>query len=167
MNNDIFIEISTVFLKKSIETLEPWNIDNPHRFLEQVVSGLKSVYYVFRFINVDDKTNTEIVEILENTIIHFLQFMKQISDEDVTFLQLSSKDASLFVYKKLLFNLKPSIATTTVNLEAFPSKDLYDKMMSFFSLITENDFIVNGNIHDNDWWKTTFVDEWLTHMKET
>ena len=35
----------------------------------------------------------------------YIEFIEQISDDNVTFLQLSSKDAILFVYKKTIFEL--------------------------------------------------------------
>jgi hypothetical protein len=35
----------------------------------------------------------------------YIEFIEQISDDNVTFLQLSSRDASLFVYKKTIFEL--------------------------------------------------------------
>jgi hypothetical protein len=87
--------------------------------------------------------------------------MKQISDDDVTFLQLNSKDASLFVYKKLFFHIKPTSSTLPVN---YPTKSIYDKMMMFFSLISENDFMINGDLTNENWWKCTFVEKWDKFM---
>lgn len=35
----------------------------------------------------------------------YIEFIEQISDNNVTFLQLSSRDAILFVYKRTIFEL--------------------------------------------------------------
>ena len=67
--------------------------------------GLETLIHIFSFIFYYTKN-------LELTFYHtqkayyfYLEFIEQISDENVTFLQLTSRDAILFVYKKTIYDL--------------------------------------------------------------
>ena len=158
MNNEIFIEITIVFLKKAIETVQPWLQTSPLSFIEIFYYGLKTIFYVFSFTDLDTKTSVEIVNTLEQCIVHFLQFIKQITEEENLFLQLTPKDASFFVYKKMIFPLK----LESKNLH--PTKELYNKMMIFFSTLHENRYLESGKVHEENWWKTDFLNYWISHM---
>ena len=67
--------------------------------------GLETLIHVFSVIFYYTKN-------LELTFYHtqkacyfYVEFIEQISDDNVTFLQLSSRDAILFVYKKTIFDI--------------------------------------------------------------
>lgn len=67
--------------------------------------GIETVMHIFSIIFYFTKN-------LELTFYHtqkayyfYIEFIEQISDDNVTFLQLSSRDAILFVYKKTIFEL--------------------------------------------------------------
>lgn len=67
--------------------------------------GIETLIHVFSVIFYFTKN-------LELTFYHtqkayyfYIEFIEQISDDNVTFLQLSSRDAILFVYKKTIFDL--------------------------------------------------------------
>jgi hypothetical protein len=67
--------------------------------------GIETLLHVFSFILYYTKN-------LELTFYHtqkayyfYIEFIEQISDENVTFLQLSSRDAIMFVYKKTIFDI--------------------------------------------------------------
>ena len=50
--------------------------------------------------------NTELIhKHLNKSFLYYIEFIEQIGEEGNTFLQLSSKDAVLFVYKKTLFEI--------------------------------------------------------------
>jgi hypothetical protein len=67
--------------------------------------GLETLIHIFSIIFYYTKN-------LELTVYHtqkgyyfYIEFIEQISDDNVTFLQLSSRDAILFVYKKTIYEL--------------------------------------------------------------
>ena len=67
--------------------------------------GIETLIHVFSVILYYTKN-------LELTFYHtqkayyfYIEFIEQISDDNVTFLQLSSRDATMFVYKKTIFDL--------------------------------------------------------------
>ena len=45
----------------------------------------------------------------------YIEFIEQISDENVTFLQLSSRDAILFVYKKTIYEINQEYKKTILD----------------------------------------------------
>jgi hypothetical protein len=60
----------------------------------------------------------------------YIEFIEQISDESVTFLQLNSRDATLFVYKKTIYELNPDYIknkseSTVENEKIFELMDIY------------------------------------------
>jgi len=155
MNDEIFIQISTVFFKKTIESIEPWN-KKSDTSLEIIMDGFKTLFYIYCFNNVDKKTSSDIVKLLEDTMNNYLEFVKQIGDEDNLFLQLTARDATLFTYKNMISNYNHDTTFST-----FPSRAIYIRVMSFFASMKEK------NIDDKDerWWKETFIEDWTNYVK--
>ena len=102
-------EILTKFVSAIVEYI---------RFISEKITMKNKLYYMFIFER-GLETLMHIFSItfyytknLELTFYHtqkayyfYIEFIEQISDDNVTFLQLSSRDASLFVYKKTIFEL--------------------------------------------------------------
>ena len=102
-------EILTKFVSAIVEYM---------RFISEKITMKNKPYYRFIFERGFD-TLMHIFSIifyytknLELTFYHtqkayyfYIEFIEQISDDNVTFLQLSSRDAILFVYKKTIFEL--------------------------------------------------------------
>jgi hypothetical protein len=155
MNDEIFIQISTVFFKKTIESIEPWN-KKSDTSLEIIIDGFKTLFYIYCFNNVDKKTSSDIVKLLEDTMNNYLEFVKQIGDEDNLFLQLTARDATLFTYKNMISSYNHDTTFST-----FPSREIYIRVMSFFASMKEK------NIDDKDerWWKETFIEDWTNYVK--
>ena len=67
--------------------------------------GVETISHVFSVIFYYTK-NLELTFYHSQKAFYFyIEFIEQISDDNVTFLQLSSRDAILFVYKKTIFDL--------------------------------------------------------------
>ena len=106
--------------------------------------GIETIMHIFSIIFLYTKN-------LELTAYHsqkgyyfYIEFIEQISDENVTFLQLSSRDALLFVYKKTIFDLnneyKKNIKMTT--LEETKILTLIDSYKYIYKTIVH--FIINN-----------------------
>ena len=67
--------------------------------------GLKTLINVFSIIFYYTKNLELSFYHTQKAYYFYIEFIEQISDDNVTFLQLSSKDAILFVYKKTIFEL--------------------------------------------------------------
>jgi len=109
--------------------------------------GVETISHVFSVIFYYTKN-------LELTFYHsqkayyfYIEFIEQISDDNVTFLQLSSRDATLFVYKKTIFDLnneyrKNILEPTTEDKKIMMILDshtyIYKNIIKF--IIYHNDF---------------------------
>ena len=67
--------------------------------------GLKTLIHVFSNIFYYTKNLELSFYHTQKAYYFYIEFIEQISDDNITFLQLSSKDAILFVYKKTIFEL--------------------------------------------------------------
>ena len=67
--------------------------------------GLKKLIHVFSNIFYYTKNLELSFYHTQKAYYFYIEFIEQISDDNITFLQLSSKDAILFVYKKTIFEL--------------------------------------------------------------
>jgi hypothetical protein len=88
----------------------------------------------------------------------YVEFIGQISEDKHSFLQLSSRDASMFVYKKTIFELNNEMRKTsgplspssvekldTLNLNTMIFKNLYSYILEKdHKMIKHIDFITNG-----------------------
>lgn len=67
--------------------------------------GLEAVIHVFSTIFYYTKNLELTFYHSQNAYCFYIEFIEQISDDNVVFLQLTSRDALLFVYKKTIFEL--------------------------------------------------------------
>jgi len=130
------------------------------RFItEKIIMKNKKYYYFIFERGIETLINVFSVifyytKNLELTFYHtqkacyfYVEFIEQISDDNVTFLQLSSRDAILFVYKKTIFDInneykksiqepisEDKIILSTINLYT----NIYKSIVLF--IIKHNDF---------------------------
>lgn len=72
------------------------------KVIQKGISMLKNVMNVLFLYT----RNTDLIhKHLNKSFLYYIEFIEQIGEEGNTFLQLSSKDAVLFVYKKTLFEI--------------------------------------------------------------
>lgn len=110
--------------------------------------GIETLIHVFLMIFHYTKN-------LELTFYHtqkayyfYIEFIEQISDDNITFLQLSSQDAISFVYKKTIFELNNEYRKNMKNL-SFEEKQILDTVNSYISIYKSIImYIINGNNFD-------------------
>jgi len=108
INNSV-TEILTKFVRVIVEYMrfisEKITMKNKQYYKFIFERGIETLMHIFSIIFYYTKN-------LELTFYHcqkayyfYIEFIEQISDDNITFLQLSSRDAILFVYKKTIFDL--------------------------------------------------------------
>jgi hypothetical protein len=140
-------EILTKFTEVIIEYMrliaEKINIKNKQYYIFIFERGIETIIHIFSIIFYYTKN-------LELTFYHsqkayyfYIEFIEQISDDNITFLQLSSRDALMFVYKKTIFELnndrKKFCAPLTSDEHTIVSYtdmqiNIYKKLVSFIIL---------------------------------
>jgi hypothetical protein len=113
-------EILTKFIEVLIEYMrlisEKINIKKKQYYIFIFERGIETLIHIFSMIFYYTKN-------LELTFYHsqkayyfYIEFIEQISDDTITFLQLSSRDALMFVYKKTIFEINNDIKKKCVPL---------------------------------------------------
>jgi hypothetical protein len=107
--NCLLQDILTKFLTVVIEYLtiisEKITIKNRQYYLFILERGLETIIHVFSVLFYYTKNLELTVYHSQKAYYFYIEFIEQISDDNITFLQLSSKDAILFVYKKTIYEL--------------------------------------------------------------
>ena len=97
-----FIEVILEYVRFISEKVEKKN-KRYNKFIFE--RGLKTLIHVFSIIFYYTKNLELSFYHTQKSYYFYIEFIEQISDDNITFLQLSSKDAILFVYKKTIFEL--------------------------------------------------------------
>ena len=67
--------------------------------------GISTLNHIFKLMLIYTKNLDMVYYNCQKAYMYYIEFIGQIGDENHSFLQLSSKDASLFVYKKTIFEI--------------------------------------------------------------
>jgi hypothetical protein len=83
------------------------NNNNYNKFI--IERGLHTISHVFQIIFYYTKNLQLSVYHTQKAYYFYVEFIEQITDDNITFLKLSSRDAILFVYKRTLFEINNEI----------------------------------------------------------
>jgi|UniRef100_A0A6C0CL25 hypothetical protein len=70
-----------------------------------LITAIKNVSYIYNFLLLYTKNLDLTIYHTQKSILYYIEFITQISDDNHSFLKLSSKDATLFSYKKTIFDV--------------------------------------------------------------
>jgi len=117
-----------------IEYLNFININN--KFV--IIRGLTTITHVFNIILHYTRNVDVALYHGQKSFYYYVEFISQITDEDNLFLNLNSRDASLFVYKKTIYE---------INKEFKEAKDKEKELKEAKELVKEKD---NELVKDNE-----------------
>jgi hypothetical protein len=104
-----FTDITMVFLNIIFEYIytitETANIKNKKFYSFIFKRGLETIIHVFTLLFYYTKNLELTMKYTKNALYEYIEFIDQMSDDKVTFLHLTSRDAILFVYKKSIFEI--------------------------------------------------------------
>ena len=102
-------EILTKFSEVLIEYMrlisEKINIKKKQYYIFIFERGIETLIHIFSMIFYYTKNLDLTFYHSQKAYYFYIEFIEQISDDNITFLQLSSRDALMFVYKKTIFEL--------------------------------------------------------------
>ncbi len=133
-------DILTKFVSVVVEYMrfmsEKISMKNKHYYRFIFERGIETVSHVF--INTLYFTKNLDLSFYhsQKAYYFYIEFIEQISDENVTFLQLSSRDAILFVYKKTIYEINQEYKKTMLDLSSEDNATL--TAMDFYIAIYKN-----------------------------
>jgi hypothetical protein len=122
-----------------------------------LISGVQCITHVFNMLMLYTKNLHLTLYHSQRAFYFYVEFMEQMSDDMHTFLQLTPKDACLFVYKKTIYEVNNDYRTN-YNIEETLEEKIIASVITFYSgqvlqLINENDDIIeiikllNNDLH--------------------
>ena len=132
----------TDYLKHCLDNIYIQNSDYKKYIVRQGINTIKSI---FKMLLIYTKNLDMTYYNCQKGYIYFIEFIGQISEDNHSFLQLNSKDASLFVYKKTIFELNND---TTKNYKS--DNNIKNLMTTLNPLINIYNSILFKLINDNN-----------------
>jgi hypothetical protein len=134
-----------------------------------IFRGLDTITNVFQHILYYTKNIDLAYFHSQKSFYFYVEFVGQISNDQNTFLQLNSRDAALYVYKKTIFEInhehkKKSISPSPEENQKYRLFDEHTKIykLLFSKMMNEEDFLSNN--HKNEY--LTELDNILKKMNE-
>ena len=119
--------VSTIFTKYMIllnsylkQSLDDIFIQNKTYYIYVIKQGITILNNIFKILLLYTKNINIVYYNCQKAYIYYIEFIGQIGEDNHSFLQLNSKDAALFVYKKTIFDINHDIKkdlTTDVQSE--------------------------------------------------
>ena len=105
-SSNIFFEKYIVIINEYIKhCLENIIIQDKTYYNYIIQKGINTINHVFNFLLLYTKNIDIIYHNCQKSYIYYVEFIGQIGQENHSFLQLNSNDATLFVYKKTIFDI--------------------------------------------------------------
>ena len=150
---DKYLNIVVQYLKFAMETLKIKNILY-YKFV--IVRGLDVVTNVFNHILFYTK-NLELTYFhTQKAYYYYIEFMEQITDDQNIFLQMSSRDAITYVYKKTIYDInndyRKNIETSSENATKF---DLLNANINLYKIMLYK--LLNNDVFYNYLKNNTYV----------
>tara|TARA_Y100000816_G_C26096048_1_gene580082 strand:- start:936 stop:1766 length:831 start_codon:yes stop_codon:yes gene_type:complete len=100
-----FIDIINEFLIHSSTSI---NIKDLKYYTFVHIRGLQTIKHIFKYLLYYTKNINLTVHHCKKAYLYYVEFISQIGEDSHSYLQLNSKDAALFVYKKTIYELNNS-----------------------------------------------------------
>ena len=142
-----YIGLVNEYIVQYIDTI---SIRNMKYYKYIIIKGLETITHVFKLIILYTKNLNVVYNLCQKSLYYYVEFICQIGDDNHSFLQLNSKDASLFVYKKTIFELNNEYRKEFVSLNT--SCTLMNNLNILVDLYNEH---VTSHLNEYDFDKKT------------
>lgn len=103
--SQIIYKFSTLMSEFLLCTSENIIVQNDEYLLFVIQRGLETLKHCFKFLYMYTKNLDLTIYHCKKAYCYYVEFIGQIGDDNNSYLQLNSKDATLFVYKKTIFDI--------------------------------------------------------------
>ena len=146
-----YINLINDYLKQCLDNIQIHNVEYKNYIIKK---GIVTMSYIFKFLLIYTKNIDVIIYNCQKSFVYYIEFIGQICDDNNSFLQLSSKDAALFIYKKTIFDInndyRKNIDFTANNFINNIDIFLNIHNNNVFFILDNNDFIESIKIINTD-----------------
>lgn len=139
LSRDIFYDYAGMISEFLSRVIENINIRDTTHFLFIVKRGLDTLKHCFNLIYLYTKNHTMAIHHCRRGFCYYVEFMGQICEDGNSYLQLNSKDAVLFVYKKTIYDInQDQMREHTLNTGEKEMLQLVSMNINIFNSVIEN-----------------------------
>lgn len=154
--DEIYLKYSNIIIKYLLLGIEKIKNHNPEYIKYILIKGMFTVSYVFKMLLMYTCNLQLTYHQCQKSYSYYTEFIGQIGDESVTYLQLNSKDAALFVYKKTIFDISSELKKkyTENDVNEIKNKnisimiDMYNKLLETEITLLNSDQLKNSETID-------------------
>tara|TARA_B100001093_G_scaffold520080_1_gene612546 strand:+ start:12609 stop:13430 length:822 start_codon:yes stop_codon:yes gene_type:complete len=103
--DDILNEYCIIFNEFIFHYMRTAILKDSTQYSYILIKGIEMLNHIFNMLFIYTKNHHLIKYQLKKSYLYYVEFINQIRDEGHSFLQLTSKDAILYVYKKTIFEI--------------------------------------------------------------
>ena len=104
-SSEVFVKYLGVISEYLAQCVEALYIRDDAYYKYIIMQGVNTISHVFKILLLYTNNLELTYYHCQKSFYYYVEFIGQIGDDNHSFLQLNSKDASLFVYKKTIFNI--------------------------------------------------------------
>ena len=147
-----YINIITEYFVNFSETIR---IKNTEKYNYLLNKGLLTLNHVFKILLLYTKNLQMTYEHSQKSVYYYIEFINQIDDNNINhFMQLNSNNATLFVYKKTIFEINNDIKRD-VDINSEETCIVFKNISSFIEIYQ---YIINIIVHSTEMDLTTRID---------
>ena len=147
---DKYLELIMEYIKYIFENIK---IKKTNLSKYIMIRGLDTITHVFRFLLLYTKNLNMTYYNSQKAFYYYVEFIDQISEEEISYLKLNSNDAILYVYKKTIYQVNE---TYRKNIDVL-TKDEKHIFEIFNEYIYVFKYTIMEFIYENDWKSDNYV----------
>ena len=111
-----------------------------------LIKGIENIYHVFNMLLFYSKNIDFTHYHSQRTFLYYCEFVEQVKDDNNNLLNLSIKDATMFIYKKILYSVKKNVHS----ISDIEEKNILtlDKIIMLYNNLLSNSIISNNHSID-------------------
>lgn len=108
---EIFVMYMGIVQEFLVQCMDSIFITDVSYYRYIILKGIETIAHVFRNLLLYTNNLNITYHHSQKAFYYYVEFIGQIGEESHSFLQLNSKDATLFVYKKTIFDIKKDFSS--------------------------------------------------------
>jgi hypothetical protein len=147
---DILYKYVNIMIEFLTHITERITIKNFNYYKYIITRGIDTITHVFKIMFYYTKNLDLTIYHSQKAYYFYIEFIEQISDDNITFLKLNSRDATLFVYKKTIFEISNEVKKKYNNLsdEDENQVKIFDIYIIIYKFILH--FLINNKEFNNE-----------------
>jgi len=143
---DLFFYIKEyiVLMKEFITYFDKYVEYNNFKKYHVIFKGIQSITHIFLMLLLYTKNLSLTLYHCKKSFLYYVEFINQIGDEGNSYLQLNTKDAILFIYKKSIFEIDNEVRSSMEN--SSKDEELMDDIKKFTTIFEKAYFYLTFNI---------------------